>query len=300
MGRSDRSADSDDRKISARTRVVGVIGHPVRHSLSPVIHNAGFRSTGVDYAYVAFDVAPGAAAAALDALRVLDLAGLSVTMPHKADVARCVERLVESARRLDSVNTVEVESGGGLRGHSTDGDGLVASLSHSDVDVSRRKISVFGSGGAGRSVVHSLAAHGAAEIHVINRTVSSAQRAAELADGRAVAHSSADGRVVRDAVATSDIVINATSIGMGARVDGELESSDLPFDPALLTSKQTVVDLVYHPIETPLLRAARDRGCRVVDGLGMLVHQAALQQVIWTGERPDVEEMTRAARQAQE
>jgi shikimate dehydrogenase len=300
MDRFDRSVDSEARKITGRTRVVGVIGHPVRHSLSPVIHNAGFRSTGVDYTYVAFDVASGAAVAAVDALRVLDLAGLSVTMPHKADVARCVDRLVESARRLDSVNTVEVESGGGLRGHSTDGDGLVSSLAHSDVDVSGRKISVFGSGGAGRSVIHSLATHGAAEIHVINRTVEAARRAAELADGRAVAHASDDDRAVRDAVATSDIVINATSIGMGARVDGEIESADLPFDPALLAARQTVVDLVYHPIETPLLRAASDRGCRVVDGLGMLVHQAALQQVIWTGERPDVEEMTRVARQALE
>jgi len=298
MARPDRSADSEERRITGHTRVVGVIGHPVRHSLSPVIHNTGFRSTGVDYTYVAFDVAPGAAMAALDALRVLDLAGLSVTMPHKADVARGVDRLVDTARRLDSVNTVEVESGGGLCGHSTDGDGLVSSLAHSDVDVSGRAISVFGSGGAGRSVIHSLATHGAARIHVINRTVAAAHRAAELADGRAVAHASDDEGAVREAVATSDIIINATSIGMGAPVDGRNGSTDFPFDPALLTTGQTVVDLVYHPIETPLLRAASDRGCCVVDGLGMLVHQAALQQVIWTGERPDVEEMTRAARQA--
>lgn len=298
MSRSDRSADSDGRQISGRTRVVGVIGHPVRHSLSPLIHNAGFRSTGVDYTYVAFDVAPGAAVAALDALRVLDLAGLSVTMPHKADVARGVDRLVESARRLDSVNTVEVDSGGSLCGHSTDGDGLVSSLTHSDVDVNDRTISVFGSGGAGRSVIHSLATHGAAAIHVINRTIATARKAAELADGRAVAHSSDDDVAVREAIVTSDIIINATSIGMGARVDGKIGSADVPFDPALLTTRQTVVDLVYHPIDTPLLRAAAERGCRIVDGLGMLVHQAALQQVIWTGERPDVEEMTRVARQA--
>lgn len=286
------------RRITGQTRVVGVIGHPVRHSLSPVIHNAGFRSTGVDYTYVAFDVAPGAALAALDALRVLDLAGLSVTMPHKAEVARGVDRLVESARRLDSVNTVEVESGGNLCGHSTDGDGLVSSLNHSDVDVRGRTISVFGSGGAGRSVIHSLAVHGAAGIHVINRTLAAAQRAAELADGRAVAHASDDARAVGDAVGSSDIIINATSIGMGAVVDASSESEASPFDPGLLSSRQTVVDLVYHPLETPLLRAASDRGCRIVDGLGMLVHQAALQQVIWTGMRPDVEEMASAARQA--
>lgn len=294
----DRFIDSRHWVVTGQTRVVGVIGHPVRHSLSPVIHNAGFRSTGVDYTYVAFDVAPGAAVAALDALRVLDLAGLSVTMPHKADVARAVDRLVESARRLDSVNTVEVDSGGSLIGHSTDGDGLVSSLVHSDVDVNGKTIAVFGSGGAGRSVIHSLATHGAAVIHVINRTVVSARSAAELADGRALAHASDDHRAVRDSVSASDIVINATSIGMGVRGEGSVRSSDLPFDPTFLSSRQTVVDLVYHPIDTPLLRAAADRGCRAVDGLGMLIHQAALQQVIWTGERPDVEEMTRVARRA--
>jgi shikimate dehydrogenase len=286
------------RRITGQTRVIGVIGHPVRHSLSPVIHNAGFRSTGVDYTYVAFDVAPGAALAALDALRILDLAGLSVTMPHKAAIARGVDRLVESARRLDSVNTVEVESGGSLCGHSTDGDGLVSSLVHREVDVRGRTISVFGSGGAGRSVIHSLALHGAAGIHVINRTMATAQQAAELADGRAIAHASDDTRAVGDAVGSSDIIINATSVGMGAFEDSRFESEVLPFDPALLTSRQTVVDLVYHPLETPLLRAASDRGCRIVDGLGMLVHQAALQQVIWTGMKPDVEEMASVARQA--
>jgi shikimate dehydrogenase len=243
-------------------------------------------------------VAPGAALAALDALRVLDLAGLSVTMPHKTDVARGVDRLVESARRLDSVNTVEVETGGILRGHSTDGDGLVSSLAHGDIDVGSRTISVFGAGAAGRSVIHSLAAHGAAAIHVINRSAAAAQRAAELADGRAVSCASDDRAGVRAAIETSDIIINATSVGMGARAVGAIDHADLPFDPAFLVRGQTVVDLVYHPIETPLLRAAGGRGCRTVDGLGMLVHQAALQQVIWTGERPDVDEMTRVARRA--
>lgn len=282
--------------ITGQTRVVGVIGHPVRHTLSPVIHNAGFRSTGADFVYVAFDVAPGAASSALEALRVLDLAGLSVTMPHKSDVARAVDRLVESARRLDSVNTVEVATGGDLIGHSTDGDGLIASLEHRGVSVDGARTTVLGAGGAGRSVIDALSRHGARTINIVNRTLSVAERAVDLAPGRSSAVSIEDERAVRAAITASDIVINATSVGMGE--SSATSHASYPFDPTALTNEQIVVDLVYHPIETPLLRAAAETGCRVVDGLGMLVHQAALQQAIWTGQLPDVEEMTRAARQA--
>ncbi len=284
-------------RITAQTRVVGVIGHPVRHSLSPVIHNAGFRSTGVDYTYVAFDVAPGSARAALDALRVLDLAGLSVTMPHKTDVARSVDELGESARNLDSVNTVEVRTSGHLVGHSTDGDGLVASLRYRGVEVEGRRVLVLGAGGASRSVIDALARHGVAEIAVVNRTLSSAQQAAKLGQGRATSHGLGDENGVRGTLANSDIVINATSVGMGAPASS-VGSDVYPVDPTWLHPGHTVVDLVYHPLVTPLLAAASERGCQVIDGLGMLVHQAALQQVIWTSQQPDIEEMTQAALRA--
>lgn len=282
-------------RITGHTRVVGLIGHPVRHSLSPVIHNAGFRSTGVDFTYVAFDVAPGAAASALEAARVLDLAGLSVTMPHKSDVARAVDDLGESASRLDSVNTVEFLPGGRLIGHSTDGDGLVSSLSHRDVEVRDRSVVVFGAGAAARSVIDALARHGARSIVVVNRTLESARRAVHLAHGRGETCEVSDEVSVAGRIASADIVVNATSVGMGSPSAGEILTSDLPFDPAALVPGKIVVDLVYHPIETPLLRLARSKGCQAIDGLGMLVHQAALQQIIWTSHSPDVEEMTEAA-----
>ena len=287
------TSKSSGLRITGETRVVGVIGHPIRHSLSPVIHNAGFRSTGIDYVYAAFDVAPGAAAEALQALKVLGLAGLSVTMPHKADVARRVDRLAESARHLDSVNTVEIAADGTLVGHSTDGDGLVESLKRHRIGVAGASIAVVGAGGAGRSVVDAMSRHGATRISIVNRTIDAARKAADLAPEVAVSFESGTPEAM-SAISESDVVVNATSVGMS----DSSSSAPVPFDTALLASSQTVVDLVYHPIETRLLRSAAERGCRTVDGLGMLVHQAALQQVIWTGVAPDVGEMTRAAAEA--
>lgn len=279
-------------RITGHTRVVGVIGHPVRHSLSPAIHNAGFRSSGSDHVYVAFDVPEGSATSALEAVRILDLAGLSVTMPHKAVIARSVDSLVESARRLDSVNTVEVSESGELIGHSTDGDGLIASMLANDVSVNAKSVVVFGAGGAGRSVVDALARHGAERILVVNRSFDAAERAADLGRGRAEARSLVD-TSMREDIARCDIVINASSVGMRGVSEGRT-----PFDVDLLPKASVVVDLVYHPLRTALLERAHARGCRTLDGLGMLVHQAALQQVIWTGLQPDVKEMTEAAVQA--
>lgn len=266
--------------ISARTRVAAVIGSPVRHSLSPAIHNAAFAAGGHDWVYVAFDVAPGGAAAALLAARTIGLGGLSVTMPHKQDVAAAVDVLDGAAAALGSVNTVVVGDDGRLSGHSTDGAGFVASLGEAGVDVAGAHVVVVGAGGAGRAVVQAVAAAGAARVTIVNRTASAADEAAALAGS---AGSVGDHR----AIATADIVVNATSLGMG---DGRL-----PFDPDLVGEGHVVADLVYHPLRTALLAAAAERGARTVDGLGMLVHQAALQQQLWLGVAPDTTVMRAAA-----
>jgi shikimate dehydrogenase len=260
--------------ISGATRVAAVIGHPVAHSLSPALHRAGFASLGVDWVYVAFDVAPGDAADAVEAMRTLGLGGLSVTMPHKHDVAAAVDRLEPAAAALWSANTVSVGDDGALVGASTDGDGFVAALADADVDLVGRQVGVLGAGGAARSIVDALARGGAAEIVVVNRTVERAHDLLALAVGVA--------RVgTHHEVAGCDIVVNTTPVGMGA-------SGALPIDTALLREGQVVADIVYHPRHTPLLAAAEGRGCRTVDGLGMLVHQAALQELRWIGELPDV------------
>ncbi|WP_420453666.1 shikimate dehydrogenase [Ilumatobacter sp.] len=268
-------------------RVAAVIGSPVAHSLSPLIHQAGFDSVGVDWTYVAFDVGAGATSGALDAMRTLGLGGLSVTMPHKEAMAGAVDRLDPAARDLGSVNTVSWD-GDDLVGSSTDGAGFVASLASDGVDVGGAHVAVIGAGGAGRSLVDALGRSGASRVTVINRSRERAQRAASLAPGAVVGE---EGDVVG-----ADVVVNATSLGMGATGPG----GAWPCDPSLLGPSQVVVDLVYHPLRTPWLHAAARRGCRALDGLGMLVHQAALQQRIWLGDDAavDVAAMRAAARAA--
>jgi shikimate dehydrogenase len=267
--------------IGPATRVAGVIGDPVRHSLSPVLHNAAFRALDLDWAYLAFEVAAGEGGAAVEAMRTLGIDGLSVTMPHKADVARAVDRLSPVAERLGAVNTV-VRRGGVLVGESTDGEGFVAALRQDEgFDPAGKRCLVVGAGGAARAVVLALVDVGAAEVIVAGRTAGKVEAAAALAGDR--------GRVgTIEEAGDADLVVNATPIGMGT-------DAGLPLDPRRLAPGQVVVDLVYHPLVTPLVEAARARGVVAVNGLGMLIHQAALAFRLWTGEDPPLEVMSAAA-----
>ena len=267
--------------IGGATRVAAVIGSPVRHSLSPAIHNAGYEALGIDWAYVAFEVAPGRAADALTAMRVLALAGLSVTMPHKHDVAAAVDEIAPAARVLDAVNCVERTADGRLVGHNTDGDGFVDSLLAAGADgPAGRRCVVLGAGGAARAVIDALARHGATEVVVVNRSPGRGAEAALLAGPVGRVGTPVD-------VSRADLVVNATSVGM--------DSTELALDPALLRAGQVVADLVYHPLDTALLGVARAAGATPVDGLGMLVHQAAHQIRIWTGLDAPVAVMRAAA-----
>jgi shikimate dehydrogenase len=272
--------------LTGTTRIAAVIGSPVRHSRSPALINAAFAASGLDWAFAAFEVAPGRGADAVEAMRVLGLGGMSVTMPHKHEVIAALDRLTPDAEALGAVNCVAWD-GDDLVGHNTDGGGLVDSLAlDADLVPAGLRCVVLGAGGAARSVVRSLAEAGAADVAVVNRTPSSAEVAARLAG--------AVGRVgTADDVAAADLVVNATSVGMGADPH---DSSALPVDPGLLAPGQTVVDLVYLPVETAFLRAAAAAGARPVDGIGMLVHQAARAITLWTGRSPDLDAMRSAAR----
>lgn len=269
-------------RVSGATRLAAVIGSPVRHSLSPAIHNAAFSAAGADWVFVALEVAPGHGAAAVRAMQVLGLGGLAVTTPHKADVAAALDEVDPAAAALGSVNTVVRRDDGSTFGASTDGAGFVESLRAAGHDPEGRRVAVVGAGAAARSVIEALDRAGAEHIAVINRSEAAAVRAAALS-GRATvsAHS---------AVTHADIVVNATSVGMG--------TDEVPFEVSLLHADHVVADLVYHPLATALLRAAAAAGAATVDGLGMLVHQAALQQELWTGVRPDPT-VLRAAAEAQ-
>jgi len=289
--------------ISGATRVAAVIGHPVSHSLSPALHNAAFVQLGLDWVYVALDVGPGHVADALAGMSALGLRGLSVTMPHKEAAAEFLAergRLSPSAATLRSVNTVAVGSDGVLEGHSTDGAGLVASLAAAGIGVAGAAVVLIGGGGAARAIADALARSGAGEIAVRNRTLQGAEAAAAIVASLGVAARVVGDGDGTDAVRAADIVVNATSLGMGvaaadAPSGSAAERAALAVDPAALHSGQVVVDIVYHPRRTVLLAAAERAGAVTVDGLGMLVHQAVLQQELWHGRRPDAATMAAAA-----
>lgn len=262
--------------LSGHTRLAAVIGHPVRHSLSPAIHNAAFDELGLDWVYLAFDVESGRAEGALGAMRDLGIDGLSVTMPHKTDVARAVDECSPSATALDAVNCVQ-RVGRKLVGHNTDGDGFVAALRADGIDPDGQTCGVVGAGGAGRAVIDGLARAGATEIVVVNRNADRASEAAQLGGGV--------GRVGALAeLADLDLLVHATSVGMG--------EPDVAHDMVdHVGSGQVVADLVYNPRQTALLTRSERSGARTVDGLGMLVHQAGLAFTLWTGEVAPIAKM---------
>jgi shikimate dehydrogenase len=273
---------------SATTRLSGVIGDPIGHSLTPLLHNAAFGALGLDWLSVAFEVTAGQAAGALAGMRALRLGGLSVTMPHKGDVVGLVDRLSDVARRLDAVNSVYWRDGQ-LVGDNTDGTGFLASLARgSGFAPARTRCMVLGAGGAARAVVDALVHADAGEVVVVNRTAGRAESAAALAGGR--------GRVSNgEDVGDMDLVVNATPTGM--RDSAAVDAPPL-IDTAGLHVGQVVADLVYHPLVTPFLSAARARGATTVGGLGMLVHQAAVALESWTGADIPVEAMWAAAERA--
>ena len=274
------------RPITGATRVVAVIGDPARHSLSPTMHNAAFDACDLDWVYVAHHVARGHAVKALDAMRTLGIAGYSVTMPHKSDVAAAVDACTPAAAALRAVNCVTNDLGV-LRGDNTDGVGFLRGLrDDSGFDVTHSRCVVFGAGGAARAVIAALGAAGAAEVHVVNRSADAAARAAILGGV---------GGCVGDigSVAEADLVVNATSLGMSG-----LSVAAMPCDPALVRHGAVAVDLVYEPRATAWLSALRARGVHASNGLSMLVHQAARQFELWTGVEPPVAVMKAAASDA--
>jgi shikimate dehydrogenase len=269
-----------------------VIGDPVRHSLSPALHNAAFAALDLDWAYLTFPVPAGQVRAAMAGVRALGIDGLSVTMPHKAAVAAHVDQLSPTAALLGAANTV-VRRGVRLAGESTDGDGFLAALRVDEGwEPAGRRCLLLGTGGAARAVSLALGQAGAAEVAVVGRRPEMAEATAGLAGpaGRTAGPEAAD---------QVDLIVNATPVGMPSVIsmEGEALGAGIPFglDVRRLGRGQLVVDLVYSPAATPLLEGARRQGATTANGLGMLIHQAALQFRLWTGEDPPMEVMSAAA-----
>ena len=267
--------------LSGHTTVTGIIGQPVSHSRSPAIHNAAYAAVGLDWVYVAFPVEPGRVRDALVGLRALGAAGCNVTMPHKAEAARACDELAPAAATLGVTNIVVVRDGH-LVGDSTDGTGFVDAARAAGVDLADATVLVLGAGGAARAIVHAVGAAGA-RVVVVARRADAAEAAAGLAPGATTVPFTA----VDEAVAASDLIVNATPLGMCGEPP--------PFDPTRLSSRHVVLDTVYAPVETPLLAAARERGARPLNGLGMLVHQAAQSFTRLTGRPAPLDVMWAAA-----
>jgi shikimate dehydrogenase len=266
--------------VTGATRLAAVIGDPIRHSRSPAIHNAAFVAAGLDWVFVAFDVPRGSGRDAVKAVHTLGLGGMSVTMPHKQDAAWACDDLTHEATVLGAVNVVVPTERGRLLGASTDGEGFVRALAEEGVDPSGRSVLILGAGGAARAITLALGAAGA-QVTVAARRLESAESAAGLVAGaKTVLLPACD-------PGEFDVVVNATPLGM--------HGEDGPIDANRLNQGQFVVDTVYHPMETPFLAAARARGLRAANGLGMLVHQAALAFELWTGVDAPLDAMRAAA-----
>ena len=260
------------------TRIAAVIGDPVRHSLSPRLHNAGFAALGLDWFYVACPVAKGQAAQAIEAMRTLGIEGLSVTMPHKKSVAVAVDDLSPTAAKLGAVNCVR-RDGDRLVGENTDGIGFVDSLrSQLQMDPDGLTIVIVGAGGAARSIALAMAEHGA-RVGIFNRTATSAEEVVEIVGA-------ASSVVQEEAIREADVIVNATPLGMS--------NDSLPFDPSLLSKGQSLIDLIYEPEKTALLLEAESLGVKTLNGVGMLLHQAGAQFQLWTGCEPPLREMAQA------
>ncbi|MBX3271336.1 MAG: shikimate dehydrogenase [Sandaracinaceae bacterium] len=266
--------------------MLALLGHPVAHSRSPRIHTAALTALGLDASYLAFDVAPGELGAAIGGLRALGARGANVTVPHKEAVMAHLDAVEPAARAIGAVNTI-VREGGRLVGANTDAPGLVRALADAGVDPRGARVLVVGAGGAARAAVVGLAEAGAARVTVAARRLAQAEAlAASLAlplDTAAL-----DAPPTREV----DLLVQATSATMD-EIAGEALARALSLES--LPAHAAVFDLVYAPLETAVLRAARARGLVAVDGLGMLVWQAALAFERWLGVAPPIEVMRAAA-----
>ena len=278
--------------------VYGLIGNPVGHSLSPPMHEAGYDELGLDARYVTFEPAPDAAARAVEAAATLGVRGLNVTIPFKRDVLGAVDA-DPLAARIGAVNTIDLgpaidaddgapdatnRDGARPRGYNTDAAGVTRAFAHHGVDPSGAEAVVIGAGGAGRAAAFALA-DADASVHVANRT---AERARDLAED--VPNATGGGLDdLADRVAGADLLVNATSVGMES-------PEETPVPAAALHADLSVLDAVYTPIRTRLLRDAADAGATTIDGAWMLLFQGVEAFEIWTGTAAPVESMNAALR----
>ncbi|MFH1169599.1 MAG: shikimate dehydrogenase [Chloroflexota bacterium] len=271
--------------ISGKTRVCGIIGDPVGHSMSPAMHNAAFRELGLDYVYVPFRVGGEALGGAIGGMRALGIRGLNVTIPHKVAVLPFLDALDPLAQRIGAVNTI-VNDNGTLTGYNTDAAGFMQALLAGGIEPEGRNVVVLGAGGAARAVSFALAERGA-RLTILNRHVDKATALAGRIsrDYPGAAARRLDDENLSAALAGADILVNATSSGMSPG------AGDTPVPAGRLRDGIIVCDIVYNPLRTRLLREAEAAGARVIGGMDMLAWQGALAFEKWTERKAPLELM---------
>ena len=285
--------------IDGHTQLVGLMGWPVEHTLSPAMHNAAFDALGLNWRYFPLPVQPGQVEAAVKGVAALGFRGANVTVPRKQAVMPVLDSIAPDAKSLGGVNTLVIERGedGQVRigGHNTDAQGLVGALWHGGFDPKGKSAVVVGAGGGARAVVYGLLEAGTQEILMFDLELSRAQALVSDLGGvgsklRALPLTT---EALVESTGAADLLVNATPMGMWPRVDGSIWPEDVSIPKSV-----TVFDLVYNPPETHLMRKARESGAHAIGGLGMLVGQGALAFEMWTGRPAPVEVMMSACERA--
>ncbi len=276
-------------EISGRTRVSCVIGDPIEHTLSPVMHNAAFEELNLDFIYVAFRVRREQLRDAIAGAKSLGVHGLNVTMPHKTAVMKHLDEIDSIARSIGAVNTI-LNSEGRLIGYITDGIGAINALKERGVSLAGKKMLLLGAGGAARAIAF-YAAKEVEELKILNRTTQKAKELAEATHknfGGQISGNSLSYEFLKTELEDTDILVNATSVGMYPDVDQSL------VDPNWLRPGLNVMDIIYSPLETKLAKDAKSMGANVVSGIDMLIYQGAASFEIWTEQPAPVKVMKKA------
>jgi len=275
-----------DRTISGRTKLCGVIGDPIEHTMSPTIHNAAFIQMGLDYIYIPFHVKEEELGKAIDGMRALNIRGLNVTLPHKVTIIPFLDELDPLVEKIGAVNTVTNDDGV-LKGSNTDASGFVQALLERGIEPKGKKVLILGAGGASRAISFILSERGA-HLIILNRRLERAEVLASwlltIFNTEVEALELVEENLAR-ALDGVDILVNATSVGMSPNIN------ETPLPSNLLRRGLIVSDIVYNPIKTRLLREAEEAGAETVSGVDMFVWQGALSFERWTGVRAPIELM---------
>lgn len=272
--------------ISQNTKLIGVIGHPIKHSYSPFIQNMSFDLKGLDYVYLAFDVLPSNLKSTLKGMIAMDIKGMNVTIPHKEKIIQHMHNLSEEASVIGAANTI-VNENGRLSGYNTDVHGIIQSLDNHKEKIAGSEVSVFGSGGAARAAIFALIRHfKVKKINIINRTPEKAESLSEYFKAKMLfeefeIHDLMPPDLI-DVLKRSDLIINSSSIGMSPEIDDSPTKIEESFH-----SDQIVFDIVYNPLHTKFLQIASSQGATIINGLKMFVEQAGRSFELWTGETVD-------------